>query len=220
MVAKAGNNRVLVVDDDAAFRDFVVTLLDRVGCVTREAARGDDALDILAEFEPDLVLLDVNLPGVTGYEVCHELRRRFGSACAVLFLSGMRVEALDRVAGLLIGADDYIVKPCDSDELVARVRAQLRRIDGGVRGPRPAADGSARLTERESEVLTQLAWGRTQTEIAAELVISPKTVATHIQRVLAKLGVHSRAQAVALAHREQLVPDFQAQLALEPPELV
>ncbi|HSE81557.1 MAG TPA: response regulator transcription factor [Gaiellaceae bacterium] len=124
----------------------------------------------------------------------------FGKSLPVFFLSGIRVEPFDRAAGLLVGADDYIVKPFDPDEFLARVRRHLapkaRRSEA-----QPTANG---LTAREHEVLRLLAEGLNQTEIAERLVISPKTVATHIQHVLEKLGVHSRAQAVAAAHRRGL----------------
>jgi len=153
---------------------------------------------------PSLVLLEVELPGITGYEVCSELRDSLGDGVPLIFLSGTRVEPLDRLAGLLIGADDYIVRPFEPGELLARVRSLLRRAatgnDGQQRGSRPDLDS---LTAREREVLDLLARGRTQAEIAHELFITPKTVATHIQRVLAKLDVHSRAQAVAVALRHK-----------------
>jgi DNA-binding NarL/FixJ family response regulator len=125
----------------------------------------------------------------------------YGSSLPVLLVSAVRIEAFDRAAGLLIGADDYMVKPLDPDELIARVRRHL--------APRPrgaeADTGVELLTPREHEVLQLLADGLDQREIAQRLVISPKTVATHIQHVLAKLGVHSRAQAVAAAHRHGLI---------------
>ena len=202
---------VLVVDDDDGCRALVVSLLQqRIGCTVYEAASGDEALDVAEVVRPALVILDVNLPRVTGYEVCHELRASFGNGIAIMFLSGKRAEALDRVGGLLIGADDYVVKPFEPDELVSRARALLRRATSSplVRSPDLPA---ATLTSREREVLELLAQGLDQDQIASALVISSKTVATHIQRTLAKLGVHSRAQAVAHAHREGLLhADFHA----------
>jgi two-component system nitrate/nitrite response regulator NarL len=200
---------VLVADGDAQSRALIAELLERIGSRPYEAASGPDALALAESVQPALVILDVALPGISGYEVCHELRDRFGDTMSVVFVSSARGEPLDRVAGLLIGADDYLVKPFHPDELLVRVRALLRRRHGDRNGHEEAReDGDsllATLTMREREVLALLAEGRNQGEIALELVISPKTVATHIQRVLAKLGVHSRAQAVAVAHREGLV---------------
>ena len=145
---------------------------------------------------PATVLLDVPLPGLNGYQVCRELRDMFGDAVPVLFISGERTEALDRAAGLLLGADDYMIKPIDPGELIARVRRLLK--EPGSNGAASLEDEKlASLTQREHEVLDLLAEGFQQDEIAHRLVISPKTVATHIQRILGKLEVRSRAQAVA-----------------------
>ena len=197
MISNCGH--ILVVDDDPAFRDLVGTLLERIGCQTVGAADGHQALHAAASSQPDVVLLDVDLLGTSGYEVCRELRDTYGDDVAIVFVSGMRTEQLDRVSGLLIGADDYIVKPFEPDELLARVRRLLSRASS-----RPAARATEDLTSREEEILRLLAAGLDQAAIAALLVISPKTVATHIQRILGKLGVRSRAQAVAFAHQHGL----------------
>jgi DNA-binding NarL/FixJ family response regulator len=159
------------------------------------------------------VLLDVCLPRASGYEVCRELRDRFGDALGIIFMSGERIDSLDRVSGLLLGGDDYVVKPFDPDELLARARTVLRRVsrpsessNGNGNGHAVSfGSGDAELTPREVEVLELLAEGMTQAQIAMQLVISPRTVGTHIQNLLGKLGVHSRAQAVALAHRMDFV---------------
>ena len=212
MVNGAGSGSpVLVVDDDQDVRALMVALLQRIGCVVYEASRGDEALDLAEAVRPELVVLDVNLPRITGYEVCRELRDAYGDGIAVMFVSGMRAEPLDRVAGLLIGADDYLIKPFDPDELVTRARLLLRR-NGVHHTPRVVGEPAIReLTPRELQVLRLLAEGRNQAQIAEELFISSKTVATHIQRTLSKLGVHSRAQAVAVAHQSGLVAnDFEA----------
>jgi DNA-binding NarL/FixJ family response regulator len=198
---------VLVVDDDPAYREMLIELLERIDVTARAVTDGQQALACAREERPALVLLDVRLPGLSGYEVCRELRDMLGDDLRIVFLSGERTEAYDRVAGLLIGGDDYVVKPFDPDELLARVRAQLRHVgvtsDGSGNGTRP--DAASELTARERQVLDLLARGLTQAEIAEHLVISPKTVGTHIQHVLTKLGVHNRTQAVALAHRLGLV---------------
>lgn len=206
---------VLIVDDDAALAQLVGHLLARIGLPVRYARSGEAALDSVNEEMPDLVLLDVSLGRMSGYEVCRQLRDTFGDDLPIVFLSGERTEPYDRAAGLLLGGDDYIVKPFDPDELVARVRALLRRA--GRTRANGASDRFAVLTAREREVLTLLAGGLGQDEIAARLVISPKTVATHLQRVLVKLGVHSRAQAVGEAYRHGLVQrEDPAARALDP----
>jgi DNA-binding NarL/FixJ family response regulator len=189
-------NPILIVDDDPAMRELLSSLLDQAGLSTRQAATGEEALADARKERPRLVLLDVRLPGVSGYEVCRELRERYGEQLPIVFLSGERVESFDRAAGLLLGADDFVVKPFAPDELLARVRRLVARFT-------PATEEADRqkLTRREAEVLHLLANGLAQPEIAKELVISPKTVSSHIQHILAKLGVHSRAQAVAAVHR-------------------
>jgi DNA-binding NarL/FixJ family response regulator len=148
---------------------------------------------------PALVLLEVCLPAICGYEVCRQLRGPYGEALPIVFVSGERTESYDRVAGLLVGADEYLVKPMSPDELLIRVERLLGRS-------RPVAPPvAAKLTRREREILSLLAEGLHAAEIAARLFISPKTVSTHVDRILRKLGVRSRAQAVALAYRRDLV---------------
>jgi DNA-binding NarL/FixJ family response regulator len=197
---------ILVADGDRATRRAIGGLLRRIGYETIEAKTGPEALELATRLQPALVILEVNLDEVSGYAVCRELRDAFGSEISVIFLSGHRTTPSDRVAGLLVGADDYIVKPFDSDELLARMRAALRRvlIEPTNHNDAPPPVGAS-LTMREREVLELLAQGSSQPEIAAALVISPKTVGGHIQRVLTKLGVHSRAHAVAVAHQQGLV---------------
>jgi DNA-binding NarL/FixJ family response regulator len=184
-----------------------------MGYETRQAQNGREALEAARQVQPALVLLEVNLAEVSGYEVCRALRDRFGADIAIIFLAGDRTEPYDRVAGLLLGADDYIVKPFDEGELLARVRSALRHSAVPSNGSEADAASEA-LTSREREVLKLLARGLTQAQIAEELFISPKTVGGHIQRVLEKLGVHSRAQAVALAH-EQGLADVQGHALLK-----
>ena len=195
---------ILVVDDDAALRELITTLLTEAGYRVVEADSGEAALLAFDERPPALVILDVCLPELSGYEVCRRLRSHFGEGLPVIFLSGTRTERFDRVGGLLIGADDYMVKPFFADELIARIQRLLAR---SVVGSEAANDKCVAmgLTQREQRVLQLLAGGLTQHVIAAELHISGKTVAAHIQNILVKLGVHSRAEAVAYAYRNALV---------------
>jgi DNA-binding response OmpR family regulator len=192
-----GCGPILVVDDEATVRRVLAEHLGRGGWDVREAADGEAALEAAAHERPAAVVLDVRLPGISGWEVCRELRSRFGDSVAVLFVSGERVESMDRVAGFLLGGDDYLVKPFAPSELLARLDRAVRRT--------PADGGGSPLTRRELEVLRLLAEGRRQPEIARELVISQKTVGTHIEHIFGKLGVHSRAEAVAVAYRNRLI---------------
>ena len=190
---------VLIADRDRRSRSRIASALRRVGYETHELDSGEEALEAAANRRPLLVMLDVLLPGISGYEACHELRELYGQDLPIILLSGERTAPADCAAGLLVGADDYVVKPLDPGELLARVRRLLERAA-------PVAPVVARqLTARELEVLSLLVDGLDQPEIARRLVISEKTVAKHLEHVLAKLGVRSRAQAVALAVRDRLI---------------
>jgi DNA-binding response OmpR family regulator len=125
--------RVLVVDDEERIRSLVGTYLRAEGFEVDEAATGEDALAKLRHHHPDLVILDVRLPGMDGFEVLRELRR--DSEVYVIMLTA-RTEEADKLVGLTVGADDYITKPFSPRELVARVKAVLRR----GRGPRRPDD--------------------------------------------------------------------------------
>ena len=191
---------ILVVDDDPPFRALMLGALEQAGLETFEAASGREALQAATRRRPSAVVLDVRLPDLSGYEVCRELRDRLGVSVPVLFVSGERVESFDRVAGLLVGGDDYLAKPFELDELVARVRRLVERPPGNGNG-----DGAARLTERERQVLMLLADGLTPAEVAQDLVISRSTVGTHIEHIYEKLGARTRAHAVGIAFREGLL---------------
>jgi len=120
------NFRILVVDDESSISDLISTSLRFVGFDVRTAATGSEALTVAEEFKPHAVVLDVMLPDSDGFEVCRQLRSE-GLNIGVLFLTakdGME----DKVAGLTIGGDDYMTKPFSLEELVARLRALLRRI--------------------------------------------------------------------------------------------
>jgi DNA-binding NarL/FixJ family response regulator len=190
---------ILIVDADAAVRGAAANVLRRAGYKTREAVSGEAALEAAHQERPRVVVIEVHLPGVSGYEVCRALRDEFGAGLPIIFISGDRTEPFDRVAGLLIGADDYLVKPFALDELLARAWALIRRSEA------PAPSLASALTTRELQVLRLLAEGLGREEIASRLFVSPKTVGTHMEHIFKKLGVHSRAQAVAAAYRDELL---------------
>jgi DNA-binding NarL/FixJ family response regulator len=196
---------VLVVDGDPAYAETVTGALSRAGFDPRHLPSGENAVASVEELAPAAVILDVILPGTTGYEICRELRERYGQRLPVVFIGGARTESADRVVGLLIGADDYLVKPVDAEELIALLRRLIAKSSGSPSRESAPPSLFAGLTTRENEVLRLLARGLVQGDIARELQISPATVGTHIQRILTKLDVHSRTQAVALAYREKLV---------------
>jgi DNA-binding NarL/FixJ family response regulator len=217
---------ILIVDHDDASRLTGVQVAVRLGYDARPTPSADELLERLGSEAPTLAIVEVELEGpVNGLEVMRQLHERFGADLPVILVSANRTDALDRTAGLMLGADDYLTKPLDSGELLARVRRSLRRVppakvngNGHGNGDGHHNGHDSGLSPRERQILTLLAEGRTQSQIATELVISSKTVATHIQHVLSKLGVNTRAQAVSAAFQRGLVePDVQAhalQLAL------
>ena len=120
-----GKGRVLVVDDDAALAEMLALVLGNEGFASQIVDRGDRAMAAFREYKPDLVLLDLMLPGKDGIDVCREIRAESG--CPIVMLTA-KSDTLDVVAGLESGADDYIAKPFKPKELIARVRARVRRL--------------------------------------------------------------------------------------------
>ena len=118
--------KILIVDDDENIAELISLYLNKECYETQIAADGASALEAFVEFAPNLILLDVMLPGMDGYQVCTEIRKQSNVPIIMLSAKG---EVFDKVLGLKIGADDYIVKPFDSNELVARVGALLRRCN-------------------------------------------------------------------------------------------
>lgn len=116
--------RIMIVDDDSNIAELISLYLTKECYDTAIAADGEEAVSMLGEFKPDLILLDLMLPGIDGYEVCRRVRKT--SQVPIIMLSA-KGETFDKVLGLELGADDYMVKPFDSKEMVARVKAVLRR---------------------------------------------------------------------------------------------
>lgn len=119
---------VLVVEDEAALQQLLAYNLERAGFAVDQALDGDEALTLIAERPPDLILLDWMLPYMSGLELCRQLRRKPATANVPIIMLTARTEEPDRLRGLDTGADDYITKPFSIDELIARIRAVLRRV--------------------------------------------------------------------------------------------
>ncbi|MGD2051722.1 MAG: response regulator transcription factor [Acidimicrobiia bacterium] len=201
--------RVLVVDDEPMVREVVTAYLERDGFVVAAVADGRAALDVLATSSPDLVVLDVMLPEVDGFDVLSRLRRQ--SEVPVILLTA-RTEEPDRVLGLELGADDYVVKPFSPRELAARVRSVLRRARPGPPSTRIAygdlvVDGATRevtvdgdpveLTPKEFDLIAYLAANPRQVFSRGQLLEQvwdsssdyqdPSTVTVHIRRLRQKI---------------------------------
>ena len=201
-------SRVMVVEDEANIASIVRAYLVRDGFEVTWVRSGEQALEELARFGPELIVLDIGLPGIDGFEVC----RRLAGRVPVIMLTAREEEA-DRVAGLELGADDYISKPFSPRELTARVKAVLRRA-GAQRAPeqplklgpivlRPAArevrvsEAPVELTQREFDLLEYLLTqsgrvvGRGELLEAVWGFISPgstRTVEVHVAQLRKKLG--------------------------------
>ena len=191
---------VLIADEQESSRTVLAGVLRNAGYESLEAESGDEALELARTVPPAAAILEIPLPGLSGYEVCTALKGEFGPDLPVIFLTGSRTESYDRVAGLLLGADDYVTKPYVVGELLVRLRNLLNR--------RTAPDASRfarRLTKREHEVLALMAEGLQHQEIGRRLFISPKTVSTHVEHILRKLEARGRAQAISIAYRHRIL---------------
>jgi DNA-binding response OmpR family regulator len=202
---------VLVVDDEPTIAEVVSRYLERAGYTTRVAGTGPQALQMASDHRPDLVVLDLMLPGIDGLEVMRRLRQPEGPPIATILLTAKGEES-DRVIGLRLGADDYVVKPFSPAELVARVDAVLRRVEANAGAQDPieledmTIDPSARrvfvrdeevqLTQREFDVLLFLArhpgqaFSRNQLMDAVwqySFYSDTSTVTVHIRRLRAKI---------------------------------
>jgi DNA-binding response OmpR family regulator len=206
--------RVLVVEDEQDIAALIKHALERSGdALVDVVGSGDTALRAVADHAPDLVILDVNLPVLSGTEVCRVMRARPETAQTPIIMLTARTSEADRVAGLDLGADDYVTKPFSLRELSARVRAVLRRRRGGENGPVPfegkhlradfeavsiTVDGQpVRLTRREFELLRFLVDNRNRVISRDRLLervwgyerfIETRSVDVHVGRLRAKLG--------------------------------
>lgn len=153
--------RILLVDDDMLLRRSLAFTLEKAGYEAVTAASAEDALAQVSTKPPDLILLDIGLPGMDGLDALQQLRRRMGAATPVIFLTARRRE-LDEVLGLQLGADDYVTKPFSPRELVSRVRAVLRRTE--------AASTSSRGELIEVDDRFKMDFGRREVWVDGKLV--------------------------------------------------
>lgn len=215
--------RILLADDHAMFRSGLRAILSTQNdfdCVA-EVADGDAAVAEVARLRPDVAILDVRMPRLDGIDAAHTIVSDPENTTRVLVLTTFDNDR-NVYRALAAGASAFLLKSLPPEELIAAVRIVARgdalvdptvtrrlvaRFAAGIKpAPGPDAHGEIdRLTPREKEVLLLVAAGHSNTEIGAQLYIGDETVKTHVSRILSKLGLRDRVQAVVFAHRNGLV---------------
>lgn len=207
--------RVLVVDDDPILRKILQNFLTQCEYQVEVAVSGDMALEIWERYQPDIIVSDVNMPSMNGLEFCQQLRAKpSGQLVPFIFLSGQD-ELEDRLKGHSSGGDDYITKPFEMQELLAKIERQLERtqhihaeilrlvdsvsLQDSKPAPKPEPEPLP-LTPAEIRVFWEVVQGLTNKQISENLFISPRTVQTHLSNILGKLQLENRAQLVRFAY--------------------
>ena len=212
-VEAARTRSIIIVEDDEDIADSIRYNLEREGFRIRIAATGEDALDLILKGPPNLILLVLNLPGMSGFEICRRLREESATARVPILMLTARADETDKVLGLNIGADDYITKPFSMRELVARINAALRRSEGSELDQPVFDNGSLRIdpstfrvqyegrevrfTRKEFALLSELA--RNQGRVLNRETLldriwgmnyfgDSRTLDVHIRRLRQKLG--------------------------------
>lgn len=212
--------RLLLVDDHAVVRSGLRMLLENEQDVeiVGEAGNARDAIEAASRLKPNVILMDIGLPDLTGIDATREIKKRMPEVAIVALTIHEDEEYFFKM--LEAGATGYVPKRAAPDELLTAIRAastgqvylypSLAKllVRDFLSGDRPEAEGvrtSSDLTEREQEILAHLAEGASNDEIAAALVISPKTVARHRENIMRKLNLHSRAELVRYAIRKGII---------------
>jgi two-component system, NarL family, response regulator YdfI len=212
---------LLIVDDHQLVRWGIRTFLATQSDINvlGEAASGEEALQMAAELQPQVVLMDLRMPGMGGVEAIRQIHQRWPEMAVVVLTTYNEDDLM--IQGLQAGACGYLLKDCSLETLVQAIRAAARgemlvppevmarilaRAAQAVAPTRAATRGPLDLTEREREVLAGVARGERSKEIAQRLGISERTVGSYLNNVFTKLGVDSRASAVAVAMERGLLP--------------
>jgi DNA-binding NarL/FixJ family response regulator len=192
--------RLLVVDDDPNLVLLVKDYLEFRGYEVVAASNGLEALEVMRRLTPDLIICDVMMPEMDGYTFVQTLRSdRATDWIPVIFLSA-RGQTADRVRGLNTGADAYLVKPFEPEELVAQVEATLKHTErllqrqGAPVQPVIQLDREVELTPTETKVLQYVARGMSNREIAEVMGVSQRTIESHVSNMLSKTGLHNRTE--------------------------
>jgi two-component system, NarL family, response regulator LiaR len=203
--------RILIAEDQRIVREGLIALLEDESeiAIVGEASGGADAVELFARLQPDVVLMDLQMPGVDGPEATRRIREQSPNARILVLTTYATDEFIFKA--LRAGARGYLLKDASADELLDAIRAVhqgrtllapevAERLVAGVSASTPEP-----LTARELEVLTLLGQGRSNGEIADTLTIAPRTVKVHVQNILGKLGASNRTEAVSIAVRQKLI---------------
>jgi DNA-binding NarL/FixJ family response regulator len=219
--AAAAPVRVMIADDHDLYRRGmrVVVELDGTAEVVGEASNGIDAVEVCTRVMPDVVLMDVRMPGMGGIEACRRIRDLVpGARILMLTMSDDETDLFDAIKA---GASGYLLKDLPGEEVASAVRrvhdgqaiippgmaaTLLTEFTRLSQEPEPMPGSSPLLTDREVEVLRLVARGLPNREIAEQLVISENTVKNHVRNILEKLHLHSRVEAAVYAHQQHLLP--------------
>lgn len=208
-------SKILIVDDDVTLRAGLARYLTKRNYSVQDAGSGEEGLSAFQQYSPDLVVSDILMPGVDGFEFCRRLRTsQEGQLVPFIFLSS-RGDIEDRIQGHSIGADDYLIKPFEPRELLAKIEGQLersRRIHEEIERllEKASAENASQqavanpeplpLTPAEEKVFWEVVQGFTNRQIGDRLFISPRTVQTHLSNILSKLSLDNRAQLVRYSY--------------------
>jgi DNA-binding NarL/FixJ family response regulator len=203
--------RILIAEDQRIVREGLIALLEDESevAIVGEASGGAEAVELFARLQPDVVLMDLQMPGVDGPEATRRIRERSPDARILVLTTYATDEFIFKA--LRAGARGYLLKDASADELLEAIHAVhqgrtllapevAERLVAGVSASTPEP-----LTARELEVLTLLGQGRSNGEIADTLTIAPRTVKVHVQNILGKLGASNRTEAVSIAVRQKLI---------------
>lgn len=215
--------RILIVDDDKISLTVLSSYLERQGYIVEKTISAKEALIAFVHNTPDLVISDVMMPEMDGFEFCRYLRStREGQLVPFIFLSALG-EIDQRIEGHMMGADDYLIKPFQPRELLAKIEAQLersRRIHSEIvrlmqnyssantsnTVPQAPAPPPLPLTAAEERVFWEVIQGYTNKQISERLFISPRTVQSHLSNILSKLQLENRSQLVRYAFERNYQP--------------
>jgi DNA-binding NarL/FixJ family response regulator len=199
------NLRILVVEDEPRMRANLLTILRLEGFIPLEARDGREGVETARRERPDMILCDISMPVMDGHAVLAALRSDPGTAAIPFIFLTARGGATDVRSGMNLGADDYLVKPVEVDDLLAAIEARMKRKEQLIPAPKPRVEPSPALlvplglTEREAEVLFWLAQGKTNPELCILLGVQLTTIKKHLESIFQKLGVENRTSAAAIA---------------------